>query len=56
MRWRLLIGMVVLGVLASACTREAAAPTGQSRRSFPEGSVNVGVELLDTGLLKGNAG
>lgn len=48
-------GVLAVLLLAAACSGEdGPEPTGASER-YPEGEVSVSVELLDTGLLKGNA-
>jgi len=48
-------GALILVALASACGGSDDSPQAGGHESFPEGEINVAVELLDTGLVKGNA-
>ena len=48
-------GALILVALASACGGSNESPQVGGRESFPEGEITVAVELLDTGLVKGNA-
>jgi len=48
-------GALILAALASACGGGDDSPQAGGRESFPEGEITVAVEMLDTGLVKGNA-